>query len=335
MKARERVTRTLTFKTPDRVPRDVWPMFGVEWDRKDEIDMLLRKYPMDIKRAGWDRPRMDYECGTRGDYGIHVDEWNCAWVTAKRGVGGEIRRSPLEDWAAFDDWKPPYDILKTDLGCVNRQADQEDVFLLSGPLCDPFQRMQHLRRTQNLLLDIGYGDARLWKLRDMIHEFFMTQMQAWVKTDIDGIYFSDDWGTQQDLLISPAMWRDFFKPLYQDYCNLAKKHGKYVFMHSDGQISKIYEDLIEIGVNALNSQLFCMDMEELRQRYKGRITFWGEIDRQHALPFGTPEQVKQAVRTVRDILGDPAGGVIAQIEWGIDVSYANAEAVYEAWNEPY
>ena len=334
MDSRERVRRALEFRTPDRAPRDVWLMFGVEWDRQDEIERLRQAYPMDVKRAVWDRPRMPYERGTRGDFGVAVDEWGCAWVVGQRGVGGEIHRAPLEDWSAFDNWRPPYDILKTDLGCVNRQAAEEDVFLLSGPLNDPFQRMQHLRRTQNLFLDLGYGDARAWKLRDMVHEFFMTQLQAWVKTDIDAVYFSDDWGTQQDLLISPQLWREFYKPLYKDYCDLAKQHGKYVFVHSDGQIISLYEDLIELGVNSLNSQLFCMDMTKLRRRFKGRIAFWGEIDRQQVLPFGTPDDVRAAVRKVRSTLGDPCGGVFAQCEWGIDVPYENVAALYEAWAEP-
>lgn len=333
MDARERVTRTITFQTPDRVPRDLWLWFGVEWDQSDEVERFLRQYPKDIGRAAWDCPRMPYECGRRGDLGIHVDEWGCAWKVGQRGAGGEIHRAPLEDWADFASWEPPYAILETDLDCVNRQAAEQDVFLLSGPLNDPFQRMQHLRRTQNLFLDLGYGDARAWKLRDMVHEFFMTQLQAWVMTDIDAIYFSDDWGTQTDLLISPQLWREFYKPLYRDYCDLAKKHGKYVFMHSDGQIAEIYEDLIELGVDALNSQLFCMDMDDLARRYKGRITFWGEIDRQRILSFGTPEEVREAVRKVYRLLGDRRGGVIAQCEWGMGTSYANIEAVFATWDD--
>ena len=288
---------------------------------------------MDIERADWNRPRMPYERGTRGDLGVHVDEWNCAWVTGQRGVGGEVDHAALDDWAAFGGWKPPYDILRTDLSCVNREADEADVFLLSGPLNDPFQRMQWLRKSENLFLDLGYGDARVWKLRDMLHEFFMTQMEAWVRTNIDGICFSDDWGSQNDLLISPRMWRDYVRPLYRDYCQLAKKYGKYVFMHSDGNITKIYEDLIAIGVDALNSQLFCMNMEELGRRFKGRITFWGEMDRQHVLPVGTPHDVREAVRTVKRSLGDPKGGLIGQCEWGIDVPLRNVEALYETWDE--
>jgi hypothetical protein len=74
-----------------------------------------------------------------------------------------------------------------------------------------------------------------------------------------------------------------------------------------------------------------MNIEDLGAKYKGKITFWGEIDRQHLLPFGTPEQVKEGVRRVRRALDDACGGVIAQCEWGIKDPAENVAAVFEAW----
>jgi hypothetical protein len=127
------------------------------------------------------------------------------------------------------------------------------------------------------------------------------------------------------------MWRAVFKPLYKHYCDIIHGGGKYVFFHSDGYIAPIYEDLVEIGVDALNSQLFCMDIEELGRRFKGRITFWGEIDRQHVMPRGTPDDVRNAVQRVRRALADERGGVIAQCEWGKDNPKENVEAVFESW----
>jgi hypothetical protein len=121
--------------------------------------------------------------------------------------------------------------------------------------------------------------------------------------------------------------------MYRDYCDLAKKAGKKVFFHSDGYIMDIYEDLIEIGVDAANSQLFCMPIEQIGRRFRGRITFWGEIDRQHILPLGKPADVRNAVARVRRALDDGRGGVIAQCEWGVNNPRENIEAVYEAWED--
>ena len=97
----------------------------------------------------------------------------------------------------------------------------------------------------------------------------------------------DDWGSQKSLLINPKQWRKIFKPLYKEYIDLAHQAGKKIFMHSDGYIFDIYGDLIELGLDAINSQLFIMDIEEIGKHFGGQITFWGEIDRQHLLPHGT------------------------------------------------
>ncbi len=132
---------------------------------------------------------------------------------------------------------------------------------------------------------------------------------------------------------SPKLWRGFYKPLYAEYCRIAHAAGKFVFFHSDGHIMEIYPDLIEIGVDAVNSQLFCMDIEEIGRRFKGQITFWGEIDRQNVLPFGTVDDVRAAVRRVRRALDDGRGGVIAQCEWGIGVKAEDVAAVFETWEE--
>ena len=104
-------------------------------------------------------------------------------------------------------------------------------------------------------------------------------------------------------------------------------------MHSDGYVFDIYEDLIEIGVNAVNSQLFTMDIEEIGRRFKGRITFWGEIDRQHILPSPDVEVARQAVHRVADALYDGHGGVIAQFEFGAAVKIENAYAIFEEWEK--
>lgn len=90
------------------------------------------------------------------------------------------------------------------------------------------------------------------------------------------------------------LWRKMFKPLYQDYVDIAHRQGKYIFMHSDGYIMDIIPDLVEMGVDALNSQLFCMDIAELGRRFKSKMTFWGEIDRHYLLPYGTTEEIRPA-----------------------------------------
>jgi hypothetical protein len=272
--------------------------------------------------------------GERGAVGTYTDAWGCVWTVAERGVVGEIRDPILRDWSALDTWQPPWELLdKPDLRWANEHCRATDRFVLAGTETRPFERMQFLRGTENLLLDLAGGAPEAIRLRDMLHEFFAREMRMWAGTPVDGVSFMDDWGSQTALLISPAMWRALFKPLYAEYCDILHGAGKFVFFHSDGNIEAIYPDLIEIGVDAVNSQLFCMDIEKLGRLYRGRITFWGEIDRQRLLPFGTPDEVKEGVRRVRRALDDGRGGVIAQCEWGVKDPAENIAAVFEAWLE--
>jgi uroporphyrinogen-III decarboxylase len=180
-------------------------------------------------------------------------------------------------------------------------------------------------------MDLGYDPKEFRTLLEMVRDFYRQEVSGWASSDVDGVFLMDDWGSNESLLISPDQWRAVFKPVYKDFCDIIHGAGKHVFFHSDGHIASIYEDLIEIGVDALNSQLFCMDIENLARQHKGRLTFWGEVDRQSILPFGTQDEVRAAVRRVRSALDDGTGGVIAQCEWGKDNSRENVEAVFEAW----
>jgi len=335
MTGRERVIRTLRFQSPDRAPRDLWALPGVGLFRKGELDALSARFPSDFaappaKYGPSERARGD--CSRVGGY---VDEWGVVWTVGEPGVVGEIKRPILAEDAAIASYRLPRELLdKADFSKVDDFCAKAERFVKAGTLARPFERLQFLRGTENLYLDLGYGTSAVLGLLRQLHEFFVREMELWAATAVDAVGFMDDWGSQNALLISPDMWRELFKPLYADYCRLARRAGKFVFFHSDGNISAIYPDLIEIGVDAVNSQLFCMDIEALAARHKGKITFWGELDRQHLLPFGTPEQVKEGVRRVRRALDDGRGGVIAQCEWGLKDPAENIAAVFEAWDEP-
>ena len=102
-------------------------------------------------------------------------------------------------------------------------------------------------------------------------------------------------------------------------------------MHSDGNILRIIPRLIDLGLDAVNSQLFCMGVENLAP-YRGKITFWGEIDRQHLLPEGSEADIDRAVAQVYRTLWQD-GGCIAQCEFGPGAKPENVYRVYRAWEQ--
>jgi uroporphyrinogen decarboxylase len=331
---RDRVIRTLTFARPDRAPRDLWSLPGVGMHRAAELERLRGLYPPDFGAPGLGYGRGLAAVGDAYRRGRYTDEWGCTFEVYEDGVVGEIKNPPLSDWSGLERLRPPRELLDVDWSVADRARGTDDRFILAGTSIRPFERMQFLRGTETLFEDLASGDARALRLRSLVHEFYLEELSRWAERDVDGISFMDDWGAQSALLISPAMWRELFKPLYREYAAMIRSRGKYVFFHSDGMIEEIIPDLIEIGVHALNSQLFCMDIEDIGRRFRGLITFWGEIDRQHVLPFGTPDDVRAAVRRVRAALDDGSGGVIAQCEWGLRDPFENIAAVFEEWSVP-
>jgi len=346
MTGRERVIRTLEFNHPDRVPRNLWTLPAVKMFQKEELDTLLKRIPMDIATPKFRPGVSDRVKGRFITYipwsgqinfpkkGKYIDEWGSIWYVGEDGLMGEVKEPVLDDLSKINKFSPPWDYLEsTDLSEVNRSCAESDKFMLSDCCAHPFEKMQHLRGTEKLFIDLAYGSKEIFKLRDMVHEYSLKYLEMWLKTDVDGIFILDDWGTENSLLISPKLWREFFRPLYKEYCDLIHRYGKYVFFHSDGYIEEIFDDIIEIGIDAINSQLFCMNIEKIGEKYKGKITFWGEID-QRLLAFGNVNKITKAVYRVRRALEDEKGGIIAQCTWGKNNPVENIQAVFDAWNEP-
>ena len=334
--SRELVRRCLTFNHPERIPRDLG-VLPWAWDHhREDVEAILQRFPNDLGEAVNVYKPSPRVRGNRHHKGIHVDEWGCEFENAQDGIIGEVKKpiiSEISQWQSV--LEPPYEILPDDWQRardeVNRHYGKSDLFIKAACCPRPWERYQFLRGTVNAMMDVMEPDLGLLDLLRAIHEFHLKELEFWVSTDVDSIMFMDDWGMQNQLLISPKIWREFFKPLYKDYCDLIHAHGKFAFMHSDGNIQAIYPDLIEVGVDALNSQLFCMDIPELARLAKGKITFWGEIDRQQVLTSPDPEIGRQAVRRVAEHLYDPAGGVIAQFEFSLGTQPQTAMAICEEW----
>lgn len=334
--SREIVRRCLLFQHPERLPRDLWTLPWAEEHLAAGLAELRRRYPSDFGRPGDVYSPSPRRCGDWYSIGHFTDEWGCHFHNIQRGVIGEVDTPLIADPADWRAVRPPHEILPADPHAarerVNRDCAVSSLFLHANCCARPWERYQFIRGTQNAMLDIMTLEPGVRDLLRVIHEFYLRELEFWVTTDVDGILFMDDWGAQQQLLIPPAVWRDLFKPLYRDYCDLAHASGKFAFMHSDGHIAEIYPDLVEIGVDALNSQLFCMDMAELARVARGRLTFWGEIDRQHVLPSPEPQAGRDAVRQVARHLYDPAGGLIAQFELGAGANAATALAIFDEWD---
>jgi uroporphyrinogen decarboxylase len=335
MTSRDRVIRTLHHQTVDRTPRDLWVAPAVEMLREDEVAEMTFRYPPDVIRPEFHAPKGNRAQGTPYEAGQYTDAWGCVWQVAKRGLVGEVKGHPLADLSHLDGFRPPWELLeKANLAPVNRSAAATSRFVLAWSEVRPFERLQFLHGPAAVRADLDAGAGAIRGLLAMIHEFSCREAQLWAGSDVDGVALRDDWGSNHSLLVPLDIWRDLFKPLYRQYAEILHARDKFVLFHSDGNITEILGDLVEIGIDAVNAELSLMDLESLAEKFRGRITFWGEIDRQRILPFGTPEEVRAAVRRVRTALDFGRGGVMAQCKWGAGVPFQNVAAVFEQWLAP-
>jgi hypothetical protein len=326
------VRKTLEFAKPERVARQLWLLPWAQERYPEQLEALRGRYPDDI--AG---PPAIYRCPpvTQGNAyvaGIYVDEWGCSFEGKQSGYIGEVKEALVNTWDDLDKVRPPVEMFDFDVDQVNAFCRETDQFIIAGCCPRPFERLQFIRKSDNLYLDLAEQSSEIYELLRRVHNFYLQEMERWAETEVDALMFMDDWGAQRSLLISPRLWRKMFKPLYKEYIDLAHSHGKYIFMHSDGYIADIIPDLVELGLDALNSQLFVMDIEELGRQFRGKITFWGEIDRQHLLPYGAPADIQRAVKRVKEALYQD-GGAIAQCEFGPGARPENVMQVFKTWQD--
>jgi len=331
MTRKKLVEKALNFDHPKRIPRQAWILPWAEQYFPAQVSELRNKYPDDIINA----PALyQKDLRLKGDkykLGIYIDEWGCEFSNIHEGVIGIVKEPLIKSWDDLQDFKPPENTLHLDVDSINAFCRSTDQFVLSGNIPRPFERFQFLRTMEQSLMDLMMQPPELQILLDMLHKHYCKEIEVWAKTDIDGIAFMDDWGTQHGLMTSPEIFRNYFKHMYRDFAEIARSYDKYIFMHSDGYIIDIIPDLIEVGINALNSQLFIMDVKKLSEKFKGDITFWGEIDRQDILPNGSMSDVENAVIKVYNNLYKD-GGVIAQCEFGPGAKPENVLKVFEAWD---
>jgi hypothetical protein len=332
MTSRGLVVDSLELRSPARVPRQLWALPWAERTWPAEFAAIRRRFPDDIVTCpAFLREPLRTE-GQEYEPGLFVDEWGCRFENLQPGIIGQVKDPVVQSWADLDAVRVPRERLSVDTDKVDEFCARSPEFVLAKTWSRPFELVQFLRGPENLYLDLAERSEGLGRLLAKVHEFYKEEMALWASTGVDALVFADDWGGQNGLLVAPALWRELFKPLYRDYVEIAHRHGKYAFMHSDGRIEAILPDLVEIGLDALNAQLFTMDIESLGERFAGKLTFWGEIDRQRLLPYGPRAAVAAAVRRVRRALWRE-GGVIAQCEFGIGARPENVAAVFEAWGE--
>ena len=155
-----------------------------------------------------------------------------------------------------------------------------------------YERAWTMRGMTNLLMDFYVNPAFVHELMGKICDYNIAQVDKALEYDIDAIYFGDDWGQQRELIMGYDLWREFIYPYLKRMYQHVRKAGKYVMIHSCGDVDELFDDLVDIGLNCFNPfQPEVMDIFEILPRYRGRLAFHGGLSMQKTLPFGTKENV--------------------------------------------
>lgn len=332
MTRRERVTRAIEFKNPDRVPIMHGVLPAAFFNHGQALVDLLAEFPDDFGFYSGAIPTPET---LPGPYrlGTYADEWGCVWNAEQMGMLGICIGHPLEDWSKWSGYKLP-DIPSAEdvLAGHSRGEDRKDDYVF-GFGFNIFERMQFIRGYEPLMMDLALRSREAYILRDALVEWAVEYGRRSMAADNDAANFSDDWGTQISLIISPDAWREFYKPAYKAMFEPAKSMGKHIHFHTDGFTWEIIPDFIEIGVDVLNVQHTIMDIKAIGREFGGKIAFRSDLDRQHILPHGTRQQIRDHVKEVIDNLGSYGGGLIGHGEIAPDMSLENTRAMLEAWHE--
>ena len=213
---------------------------------------------------------------------------------------------------------------------------RDDYFIVGDMELTMFDMMQQLVGLEKLLVDMAKNAPYVEPLMDKCKEFALAVGKRLVAMGVDAIWAGDDFGAQHGMLISPRMWRRYFKERYrQVYAELkAVNPNVIICQHCDGAVAPILGDWIEVGLEVFNPvqpNVPGHDPEELKSQFGERLSFWGAIDQQKLLPFGTPEEIEADVKAKIEVLGR-GGGYMASPAHIIqaDTSPENVEAFIAA-----
>lgn len=296
-------------------PYDIWIGYqrpGVE-PRLDSIDLVTR----DVE---W------------------TDEWGVRWAHAAGGVGGSPVDHPIKDWSQLDEYirsmPDPHEPGRFDEALRQVELHGETKYCIGQFHMPLWDRLQSLRGTENTFMDLYTAEANVCRLIEAITGFGLELIRSWGELGVDAVFLADDWGTQSSLMISPDMWRKFFKPHYARMFEEIHRLGMDAILHSCGNITDIVGDLLDIGLDALDPiQSGAMDQAAIAREFGGKIAFCGAIDVQHILVSGTPAQVKESIYRAIDTLGRPFGNSLLIGPGNMvtpDTPIENLQAMFEA-----
>ena len=301
-----------------------WIFPDVYGERKQEVRVILDRYPCDVDRIYLTMP--DVFNAPKDDPGYRLVQKDPpsahAGLDASPGIG---------DWAELAGVlahfpSPEYPKLVQSVEKTGR-------YRLAYWYSFLFELLWKLRGMENALTDFYFYPDEVHKVFGKLTDFFCRAIErAKHEADADGVFFCDDIGTQKGPFFSLDMFNEFIKPYYKRIFDCIHSLGMHVWLHTCGNIELFLPGLIEIGVDVIHPiQKYTMDERRIANLYGDKICILAGFDVQQILPFGTPDDVRAEARFLSDTYRRSDGRLILTLGNGStpDWPIANIEALLD------
>jgi len=345
---RENFLRTIEMRYPKWIPCRV-VISAATWNKyREKLEDILVKYPEIFPNFKKGSVKFG-EFGLRRKGNVYIDRWGCVWKFAIDGIQGQVVKHPLDDWRKLRNLRIPdpeegliyppttsgtpvlsWHLIEEN---VRRAHEEGRLAVISFPHGFFFQRLYYLRGFINLMMDFVRRPPELYELIELLTEYNLELIKRALKLKVDIITFGDDLGCQDRMPISPKTFEEFILPSYKRMFSLIRRAGVHVYFHTDGHVMEVVDYLISTGISVLNIQDRVNGINNIKAKCKGKVCIDLDIDRQHLLPFGSRNQIREHIRKVIIELGSKKGGLMLTADIYPDVPLNNIDSVCQAMKE--
>ncbi len=335
MNSIQRVKAAIHFTGPDRVPvfipglADVAPLVPLppkKWRpgyAEDEEglfpyigdDLFVRFGLWRWKRPKWAKaPRFT---NWMSIFREEIDEWGVIWGRDGKAASiGHPIRPALADWSRYDEYVARYDPDPADrsryrfFAAASRILARRRYRMAILDNLGPFSLASNIRGFNDFLIDHRKNPQQLRRLLGRLTRYYCAAIDAWVASGAapHGFLIYDDLADQQRPFMNPALFAEFYEPVFQPIIEHAHRLGCEVHLHSCGNIDSLIPLLIEWGLDALELDSPRMTGYQNLAPFRGMIMMWGCVNIQTIYPRGTPEECEREVWHMVRNLGTKEGG---------------------------
>jgi uroporphyrinogen decarboxylase len=371
MTHRERVLAALNHRQPDRVPVDLGAtrstslvvqayerlnrhlgaeeparIFSKWLNIAHPSQAMLQRFDIDTRSVGQGPP--DHWQDIVFPDGSYQDEWGVVRTRPAGCLYYDLTKSPFAGDASVADlvkhpWPDPHDPgrcrnLREEARRLHQETDYAIALNMPGGVVTQAQFLRGFEDWfADLIADPTFYHALLERITDLWIEMAKDEFDA-AEGSVDFCFFGDDVAFQDGPMMSMELYRKMVKPYHaRVFSYIKSRSSAKILYHTCGSVAHLIPDLIELGVDALNPVQVSakgMDTKTLKREFGKDICFWGAIDTQRVLPFGSPADVAaEAKRRIEDL--GPGGGYVLCAVHNIqaDVTPENICAMYDAARE--